>query len=369
MLRKTKVAIIGHTGRGDYGHGIDVCWREVPDAEIVAVADPVESGRASAQQRLSAPRAFADYRRMLDQTKPDVVSICTRHPDQHRDMFLAAAERGIHAYMEKPMCITPAQADEMVAAAERHRVKLAIAHTTRYSPLIDVVTALIADGAIGQPLEFRTRGKEDARRGGGEDLWVLGSHLMNLIHVLGGEPRWCFSSMQQNGEPVKQKHVKPGNEGVGPLAGDTVHAVFGLDDGQVATFDSVRGAGTSRPWRFGLQIMGSGGIIEILTGYLPEASILQDPSWSPARSGKRWKRISSAGIGQPEPLKGDHRLNGNVAACRDLLAAIEEDREPECDSWEGRLTIEMINAVFDSHRIGAPVTFPLKTRDNALGLL
>ena len=369
MPEKIKVAVVGHTGRGNYGHGLDVCWREMPEVEIVGVADADEKGLAAAKSRLRTPRGFLDYRNLLEETKPDIVSICSRHPDQHRDMFLAAAERGIHAYMEKPMCLTPAQADEMIAVAKRRRVKLAIAHLTRYSPLVDVIRALISDGAIGEVLEFRGRGKEDSRRGGGEDLWVLGSHILNLIHVFGGDPKWCFATMKQDGKPVSRAHVKPGNEALGSLAGDTVHATYGLAGGRVATFDSVRGAGAGRPWRFALQIMGSKGIIEILTGYLPQVSILQDASWCPARSGKRWQPVTSAGIGQPEPFAGDPRLQGNIAAARDLIQAIRDDRDPECDAHEGRTTIEMINAVFDSHRTGSPVSFPLVVRQNALDLL
>lgn len=367
---KLKIGIIGHTGRGDYGHGIDICWRELGDiAEIVAVADPHEGGREAARKRLAAPKAFADYQQMLDETQPDIVSICTRHPDQHRDMFLAAAERGIHAYMEKPMCVTPAEADDMVAACEKHRVKLALGHITRIGPRLDVVMNLIHDGAIGEVLEFRGRGKEDARRGGGEDFWVLGSHIMNLIHTLGGEPEWCFSRLEQDGHPVTRADVKPGNEGLGPLAGDRVHAVYGLPGGRTATFDSVRGAGTGQPWRFGLQVLGSKGIIEILTGYLGEVSILQDSSWSPARSGKNWQPVSSAGIGKPEPIGGDPRLLGNVVSCKDLIQAIRDDRQPECDGTQGRWAVEMICGAFESHRLGGPVTFPLETRVNPLGLL
>ena len=106
MPDKIKVGIIGHTGRGDYGHGLDICWREMEEAVIVGVADADQQGRAAAKARLRAPAAFADYRELMDRTKPDIVSICMRHVDQHRDIFVAAAERGIHAYMEKPMCRT-----------------------------------------------------------------------------------------------------------------------------------------------------------------------------------------------------------------------------------------------------------------------
>lgn len=369
MPDKIKVGIIGHTGRGNYGHGFDVCWREMEEIAVVGVADANERGRAAAQERTGAPVAFADYRELLDRTRPDIVSISMRHPDQHREMFLAAAERGIHAYMEKPMCLTPAEADEMVAASEKHNVKLALGHVTRYSPILDVVLSLVRDGAIGEILELRGRGKEDPERGGGEDLWVLGSHIMNLIHTIAGEPEWCFATMKQDGHPVAKADVAPGAEGLGPLAGDNIHAIYGLDGGRQASFDSVRGTGTAQPWRFGLQVFGSKGIIEILTGYMPQASILQDSAWSPARTGKQWQPITSAGIGKPEPIQGDARKSGNIVAARDLIQAIKDDRQPECDVYQGRWAVEMINAVFESHRVGGPVSFPLKTRENALGLL
>ena len=54
---------------------------------------------------------------------------------------------------------------------------------------------------------------------------------------------------------------------------------------------------------------------------------------------------------------------------KDLLSSIENDRQPECNILEGRTTIEMISAVFESHRLGHPVSFPLKTRENPLSLL
>ena len=253
----------------------------------------------------------------------------------------------------------------MAAACEQHKVKLAIAHQTRYSPRLQMVRQLIEDGAIGTVLELRGRGKEDSR-GGGEDLWVLGSHVMNLIHTLGGEPLWCWASVLQDGQPVTKEHVQPGAEGLGPLAGDTVQAMYRLDSGAAAYFGSRRNAAGNR---FGLQIYGSQGVLEILTGHLPAVYILQDPTWSPGRSGKAWVAVSSEGVGKPETLADGGLHGGNVLACRDLIAAIEEDRYPECNVYEARMTIEMISAVFESHRLGGPAKFPLQNRGNPLELL
>jgi predicted dehydrogenase len=363
MSAKYRVGVIGHTGRGDYGHSLDTVWLHLPQVEIVGVADPQDEGRAAAAKRLGARLAFADYRKLLDETKPNIISICPRWLDQHCEMVLAAAERGIHVYLEKPMCRTLDEADRMVAACTKHGVKLALAHQTRYSPKLQVIRDLIDEGKIGKLLEIRGRGKED-HRGGGEDLWVLGSHVMNLIHTFGGEPRWCFASVEQDGKPVTKEHVREGNEGIGPLAGDTVHAMYGMPDGVTAYFDSHRNAGSGAT-RFGIQIFGSQGIIELLTGYLPDAHFLPDPSWSPGRSGATWLPVSSAGVGKPEPLTGDINT-GNVVACLDLIDSIEQDRLPECNVLEGKVTVEMIASVFESHLAGGPVDIPLQRRKNPL---
>jgi predicted dehydrogenase len=371
MPAKHRVAIIGHTSRGNYGHGIDTVWQHFPECEVVAVADADPKGLAEEMAKLTklklTPKPYADYRQMLDETKPTIAAIGPRWLDQHRDIVLACAERGLHMYMEKPMCRTPAEADAMVDACEKHDVKMALAHQTRYSPRLQAVRDLIEDGKLGTLLEFRGRGKEDAR-GGGEDLWVLGSHVMNLIHHFGGEPMWCFARVESAGRPVTKKEVVSGNEGIGPLAGDSVAAMYGLESGATAYFGSRKAMGGGKG-RFGLQIFGSAGIVEILTGHLPSVQFLPDPAWSPGRSGAKWVEVSSAGIGQPEPLKDGGLDGGNILAVKDLLAAIEQDRQPECSVYEGRTTIEMICAVFESHRTGGPVSLPLKTRENPLGLL
>jgi len=288
---KYRVAVIGHTGRGNYGHGIDTVWLQLPECEIVGVADADEPGLAAAVTRLSAPQGYADYRRMLDEAKPDIVAIGPRWLDQHRDMVLAAAERGMHVYMEKPMCRTLEEADEIAAACEKHDIKLAVAHQTRYSPKLHVISDMIYDGRIGKVLELRGRGKEDGR-GGGEDLWVLGSHVMNLMHHFGGEPNWCMANVTQGGQPVGKGHVADGPEGIGPLAGDSLSAMYGMNDGVTAYFASTRNMGAGK--RFGLQILGSEGIIEVLTGYLPAVNYLADPSWSPGVGSRQFWRSRSA---------------------------------------------------------------------------
>jgi predicted dehydrogenase len=328
-------------------------------------------GLAAAAKRLSldAAASFLDYRKLLDDVKPDVVSICPRWLDEHHAMAMAAVDRGIHVYIEKPFCRNLAEADEIVDACQRKHVKLAIAHQTRYSPKIEVVKKLIADGAIGDVLELRGRGKED-RRGGGEDLWVLGSHVFDLMRTFGGEATRCYATLSQAGKPVVAGDIKPGNEALGPLAGDEVSAMFDLSSGAKGYFASRRNMGGG-DGRFGLQIFGSRGIIEVLTGYLPSVKLLKDPAWSPGRGDAKWQNVTTAGIDQPEPLKpaGGPLHPGNVAALEDLLDAIEQNREPKCGVLDARATVQMISAVFESHRVGGPVKMPLENRQHPLELL
>lgn len=364
-----RVAVIGHTGRGNYGHGLDRVWLDCPGTKVVAVADAHAQGLAAAVKRLNGAKGFSDYRRMLDQAKPDLVSVAPRWLDQHCAMVLAAAERGVKGiYLEKPMCRTLAEADAMVATCERHQVKLAMAHQTRYSPKLPVIREMIKTGKLGRIMEIRARGKEDPR-GGGEDLWVLGTHVLDLMQCLGGRAQSCFGVVRQQGRLAGPQDVKQGNEGIGPLAGDEVHATYQLEDGVTGYFDSIRGA-KGNPSRFGLRIFGSEGVLELHnTGYLPDVRFLSDSSWSPGRTGKQWMSLSSTGLGKPEPLSDGGLHAGNVTAVKDLIAAVQEDRQPVSNIYEARSATEMIVAVFESHRQGRAVTFPLKNRQNPLTML
>ena len=361
-----RVGVIGSTGRGDYGHALDRAFLEVPRTRIVAVADDDPAGLVEAGKRLSVKETFADYHEMLNEVELDMVAVCPRWVDQHCDMAVAAAEQGLHLLVEKPFCRTLAEADRIVAACEKSGVKLALGHPTRYSPTLNKVRQIIREDKIGRVLEFRGRGKED-RRGGGQDLWVLGTHIMDMILALGGYPEWCHATVLQNGKPVTQNDVFDGPEGIGPLAGDELHAMYKMSGGGVAYFSSLKHAGKKK--RYALQIFGSKGIIELTEGILPSVTYLDDITWSPGRSGTQWQTISSAGIGKPEPLSGRKYQARYMLMIEDLLAAIEQDRQPLSGLYEARSVVEMIVAVFESHRQGVPVKFPLENRNNPLTML
>ena len=73
-----KTAVIGRTGRGDYGHGLDVAVLSHPKLKLVAVADEDTQGRAQAAKRLGVERSYDDYRAMLEREKPQFVVVGPR---------------------------------------------------------------------------------------------------------------------------------------------------------------------------------------------------------------------------------------------------------------------------------------------------
>jgi predicted dehydrogenase len=364
MAKKYRVAVIGRTGKGNYGHGLDVVWQALDNVEIVAVADESDKGRADAARRLGAKNAYADYREMLDKERPHFVSVAERWLDAHHDMVIACARAGASVLLEKPMCRTLAEADEMVRECEMRHVKLAIAHLTRYSPRLQRVRDIIETGRIGAILELHCRGKEDSR-GGGEDLMVLGTHLMDLMRLLVGDARWCHAMITQNGKSATKADINEGGEGMGAALGDQIHATYGFDKGTIATFGTRKNA-ASRDSRFGLEIRGTKGIIQLTTGGLPPVYLLDDPTWFPGKSKAAWQEITSAGIGKPEPLKDGGLGMGNVWIAKDLIDAVEKDRQPLGSIYDGRSALEMVLAVYESWRIEGRAEMPLKNRQHPL---
>ena len=363
-----RVAVIGHTGRGNYGHGLDTMWLKMPQTQIVSVSDPDPAGLGAALKRLGDPKPFADYKVMLAEIKPEIVAIGPRHADQHLDMCLAAIDSGARGiYIEKPFCRTPAEADRILDAAAKASTKIAIAHRNRYDPSFPVIQRLIADGELGTILEYRGRGKEDAR-GGMLDFWVLGSHVSNLATGLGGDPVACSAMLYEDSRPCTAADVRAGDEGLGLLAGNGLHARFELADGVPYFFDSIQNRGT-KDAGFGLQVIGTKGVLDFRIDRQPLAHFRAGNPFQPnTASASPWIPVSSLGIGQPEPIPNlAARLSSHVIAGEDLLAAIDQARAPICDGHQGRTTVEMACAILASHQAGgARIAWPLANRENPL---
>lgn len=367
-LKRYRVAVIGHTGRGNYGHGIDTVWRAFDNMEVVAVADADEAGRAKAVTRTGAPRSYADYREMLRREKPAIVGIGPRWMDQRVEMVTAAADAGAHIYMEKPFALTLAEADRMVDAVRRNKVKVQIAHQMRTSPFTLRAKALIDAGEIGEIEEIRARGKED-RRAGGEDMMVLGSHLFDMMRFFLGNPAWVTAHVtNKEGREIGPSDVTQPSEPIGPVAGRQIGAMFAFANGVHGYFAS-RAVANTHDLRFGTWIYGSKGVLFLPNAIYPAGGlyILRTPSWLPD-SKAQWESVDASPDAAGQSLRARYgpEILANQLMVADLVRAIEHDEKPCCNEEDGRWTIEMVHGVYRAQQSGGRVTFPLKSRSHPL---
>jgi predicted dehydrogenase len=357
--RTWKACVIGHTGKGNYGHDLDLTFRKIARAKVAAVADPDEKGRAEAVRRVGAERGYADFREMLRIEKPDIVVISPRHVARRLEMVSAAAEAGAHAFVEKPFATSLEEADAMLAVAAKHGVKLAVAHSIRLHPSILHAKKVVDEGLIGDLLEVRTRGKED-HRAGGEDWMVHGPHVLSLMRLFAGEPLWCSGRVTVKGRDATVEDRREAGEPVGWVAGDNLRAEYAFPRA-VHGFHASQSAGAPVTERFQVALYGTKGVIIIHISFDPAIVHLADPLWSSGKSGAAWKPLP--GLPGGEPWKAEDAAR---RIAEDLMRSVETGAPSAVDGQEAIRTLEMILAVYPSHLSGARVSFPLKNRRHPL---
>jgi len=153
-----RAAIIGcGTIATAHAYGVTVAGRERNDIELVGLADlHLDAARdLGARFGVAAAGCYDDYRRMLDEVRPDVVFVSVWH-GQHAEATIAAAARGARLIIcEKPMATNLGEAEAMMIACRRVGTKLVIAHQRRFFPGWSRARDLIAAGAIGTPRHVR----------------------------------------------------------------------------------------------------------------------------------------------------------------------------------------------------------------------
>ena len=354
-----RAAVIGRTGKGDYGHGYDLIFKDLENVELVAVADDNPDGLKKAVAKTGAKRAYANYVEMLQKEKPDLVSIAPRWPDCHKEMALAAINAGAHIFMEKPIAEHLNDADEIVKAAANKGIKIAVAHNRRYAADFLRVKGLIEEGFLGAIREIHIDGKQDARSGG-EDLIVLGTHDFDLMRLYLGDPRWCFACVMKSGKDAGRADVMQGKEPI-LVAGDTIFAEFLFPNSIQVSWSSVKTAdhwNTNFPsgekWAF--KITGTKRIIAYQSGV--GFGYLDSPFPMQKKGAMQWLDLP-----EPQKWKAPDRVKHFI---KDLIHAIETDTQPWCSGYDGRWALEMVAAVYASHRIKGRVDLPLKDRLNPL---
>lgn len=358
-----KAAVIGRTGRGDYGHGLDTIFNGLENVTVVAIADENPDGLKKAAERSGAQRSYADYREMLEKEKPNIVSIASRQPDCHRDMALAAIEVGAHIYMEKPITEYPKEADDILNAASRKGIKIGVAHTRRFMDHFLLMKKLLEEQYLGTILEVRFQGKQDARVGG-EDLIVLGSHDMDIMRFFFGDPEWCCASVTEAGRDIAPADVRKGVSEPYTVAGDTIHADYQFANNIQCRWSSMKAKdwnqniqiGNRSVNKWGFDIYGTKRILSFQETV--GTFVLDSPLIAPGDSAIQWKPIEEiTTLQKPEFLT--HPI-------RDLIHAVETDGKPQCSGEDARWTVEMVCAAYHSQKAKSRVLFPLKEREHPL---
>jgi predicted dehydrogenase len=360
---KLRAAIIGHTGRGNYGHGHELVFKGRQNIAMVAVADVNERGRVQAAARAGALRSYADYRQMLEREKPQLVVVAPRWTDEHHAMALAALNAGAHVYLEKPITQTLAEADELLAAAARGGLRIAVAHQVRLARNILFLKQRLADGLIGELLEIRAQGKQD-HRAGGEDLVVLGVHLFDLLRFFAGDPLWCAARVLQAGREITPADAHPATENIGPVAGDDLFAQFAFPQGVNATFTSrIRNRELAEPWS--MELIGTKGAVKILMDMVPRLYARKGGSWTAQGKASDWRVLENdPTLGLSSEQRGVNAANQRVVD--DWLAAIAGKHEPICSGYAGMKALEMVMAVCAAGLARRRVELPLKDRKHPL---
>ncbi len=170
-------------------------YRKAEGVELVAGAE-VDPARAQAVAAKWGFKGYTDWRRMLEEQALDVVSICTP-PFLHREMAVAALERGIHVLCEKPLAATTEEAEALAQAAGQCEAKLMIAYCHRWHPPIRKAKQLLDAGVLGKPLLFRCAfagwidfsadHRASKSQAGGGALMDNGSHAVDIYQFLLGK--------------------------------------------------------------------------------------------------------------------------------------------------------------------------------------
>jgi predicted dehydrogenase len=301
-------------------------YATTPGFALVAGANRTAAKLRAFGERWGVRALYADFRQMLREEQPDVVSVCTRSPEK-AEVTIAAAEAGVKAIVvEKAMATSLAEADAMITACERNGVVLAVNHPYRFSPTVRRTKELIEAGAVG------TLGVVAAFTAGG--VLHSGTHTFDLLRYWAGdavaiEARMKTFALQDL-----------------PASGTVWFA-----NGVTGYFDHDHGLPQS------FEARGTAGYLTVSTlvgdGWLYRIAPL-NPESTRAYPGRL----------TVEPIEGEH---DGLSPTQRLLAELYQNLTtgaPLVSSGrDAAKALELGLACYASHQAGGPITLPLADRD------
>jgi len=322
----------GEAGFGsEMPHSHASAYDFLPETEVVGVCDLVQDRIDSFQQDWKdvwpEVKGFTDYKEMLAELRPDLLSVVTSD-NRHADIVVHAAENGIKGiFCEKPIATCLADADRMIEAVERNGVPMTVNHTRRWRPIYRQVNAEIAKGTIGEL-------KRIVLSLGGPRalLFRNGTHVIDtLVWFAGAEPEWVFAELDEGYEDYWPYQGDGGrNADLEPGASGYVH----FKNGVRAFVNYSKGTVPPKGW----QLIGTEGWI-----------------WCDGECAQIGTAQGERHVAPSLQTYGD-----TVAAVRELIHVMENGGETIANPRTARSVLEIILGFLASQKRGnTRIDFPL----------
>ena len=254
-MTATRTIRLGIVGAGFTGRQAALCTAQLPSRiTAVAIADLDRKRRQPVVDEFSIPRAYADYRELLDDEAVDAVYLGVP-PDVRLPIVLDSLEAGKHVLVQKPHAMRAADILEMEAAAERAGTVIQFCFYLRHYPHNRAVRAAVAAGAIGEPYHGRYFSKNASPVGPYTDAnrWLLVygmkggvlaqhmSHDLNLLWWWLGcpQPEWAFAA-KHHVHPFYDGPEGPAEDYFSGLVGFAGHKTIQIDCSNSSHSDSPR---------------------------------------------------------------------------------------------------------------------------------
>jgi predicted dehydrogenase len=315
----------GLIGCGDIARKrIAPALRDLESCEFVGVSRNRSELAKSFAEEFGAQKGHGSWADLIADDAIQAVYIATP-VDVHAAQAIAAAEAGKHVLCEKPLAISVAECDRMIAAAGANQVKLGVAYYRHFYPVIKRVKELIASGEIGQPVmaqinafEFFNPEPHHARswllrknRSGGGPMFDFGCHRIEVLTNIFG--------------PISQTRAQVSNVIFEREVEDTAAALFQFESGVCATLSVTHAA---REAQDTFDIFGTGGSIHISN--LNEGTM----------------RISSSEDERAESHAPHSNLHAPLIA--DFVDAVLNNREPLVNGGAGRAVAAVTEEIYGS---------------------
>ena len=291
-------------------------------------------------------RAYDSAEQLLADPSVDAVCICTPS-GYHAKFAVDAANAGKHVLVEKPMALTREQCDEVIAAAERAGVKLAVVSQNRTSDTVRYVKNAIEAGRFGRIVcgdvymkFFRSNAyyESGSWRGtwkldGGGALMNQGIHGVDILQYLCGPVRSVFARAATLVRNIETE--------------DTLSAVLTFESGALGVIQATTSVYPGYPRR--IEINGTRGSVRLQDSEIADWQV--EGEGLPV-GGLPVSRITGSTASDPTAALS---LEGHKQQIRDFADAILENRSPMVDGYEGRKPVDIILAAYESQKTGKEV--------------